>query len=328
MDGRDERMRRIELSNLEKVKQLPDLLQGFYYSMANKSPNTKKQYMTQIVLFFKYSFGEHFSDEDILSVTGDDINAYLTYRQNQQTGKSIMAMQVSSITKLYSYLLKRNLVKVNPVDESSGRPHIPKKDEIIYLEEDEIQKMFDNIRYGYGDNHNSMMRHQKWCTRNLAIIYLFVYTGIRKTALADLNVSDVDLDERCIRVVEKGENYRKISLNDQAFKALTEWMNERTQVLARYNYQTDALFVTQHGRISVEALTKMVQYYTGNIDKHISPHKLRSTFGTMYYRRSGGDLLMTQEAMGHADVRNTQRYAVPDRAKHKSVLEAMAQNIK
>lgn len=328
MDGRDERMRRIEQSNFQKAKELPMLLQDFYYSLANLSPNTKKQYLTQIDLFFKGVYGNNYNDDDILRVTGDDINRYLASRFDQSAGKSIVAMQVSSITKLYNYLQKRKLIVYNPVGDSSGRPRIPQKEEVVYLEPDEVRQLMDNIRNGVGDSQAGTKKRLAWKYRDLAIMHVFIFTGIRKAALVDLNVGDIDLDKGIMRVVDKGDKPRELYLDNSTIQALRDWIDNREQVLQKYRYSTEALFVTYFGRISVKGIDEIVAHFTQTIGKHISPHKLRSTFGTMYYRACGGDLLMTQEAMGHADVKTTQRYAVPDKTQHKSIINSMARNIK
>lgn len=328
MNGRDERMRRVEQSNLCMVKELPTLLQDFYYSLANLSPNSKKQYLTQITLFLKYTYGDNYTNEDILKTTGDLINIYLTERSHQNVSKSIIAMQVSAITKLFKYLVDKDLLVRNPVERSTGRPRVPQKKDIVYLEIDEIQQMFQNIKNGVGVSHHSDKLRSSWVARDLAIAHLFIVTGIREAALADLNMDDLDLENGILRVIDKGDKYDNKILDQHTLGVLQDWLDDRKDHIKKYGlYGEQAIFITQHGRISVTALQRMIVNYTKTIGKHISPHKLRATFGTMYYRASGDDLLMTQEAMGHADVKTTQRYAVPDRSKHQSVINSIAKHI-
>lgn len=329
MNGRDERMRHVEQSNLCMVKELPTLLQGFYNSLANLSPNSKKQYLTQITLFLKYTYGDHYTNEDILKTTSGLIDAYLTERNSQNVSKSIIAMQVSAITKLFKYLVDRDLLVRNPVDHSAGRPRIPQKKDIVYLEIDEIQQMFQNIKHGVGVNHRSDQIRSFWATRDLAIAHLFIVTGIREAALADLNMDDLDLENGILRVIDKGNKSDNKILDPDTINILKDWLEDRSDFIKKYDLHGEqAIFISNRGRISVTALQRMIINYTKTLGKHISPHKLRATFGTMYYRASGDDLLMTQEAMGHADVKTTQRYAVPDRSKHQSVINSIAKHIK
>lgn len=335
MNGREERMNALEKKNLEMLKSFPTLLQDFYYSMAKLSPNSKLQYMTQIKVFFHDLYGEQFTNEDITGVTGDDINKYLTLRQNQImngkiVGESIIAMQVTALKKLYEYLRNKNLITVNPIEQSSGRPKVPEKDSVVYLEYEEIRTVLNNIENGVG-TLNSQHRREKWISRNKAIFLVLIFTGLRKTALIDLNIEDLYLEKGYIKVIEKRKKYRTIEVNQVVVDALNDWLHDRKKMLGDDYDKINAVFISRSKggfkRISSFVVRDLVDTYAQFPGKNLSPHKLRATFATMYYRESGGDLLATQKVMGHEKPQTTQRYAVPDMSKHKSIMENITRKI-
>jgi integrase/recombinase XerC len=148
--------------------------------------------------------------------------------------------------------------------------------------------------------------------RDTAILELFYASGLRLSELAGLNVVDVDLEERLVKVTGKGSKERVVPFHDRARRAVAEYLPDRAALLkGRGDPKTvPALFLSQQGRrISPRQIQKMLDRYVraGKFGRKLSPHKLRHTFAT-HLLESDMDIRSIQELLGHESLSTTQRY--------------------
>ena len=197
----------------------------------------------------------------------------------------------------------------NPVD-GAKRPKVKAKSEVTFLEEDEISKLFANIKE---------KSTERLFNRDLCIFSLFISTGLRKSALVQINVEDVNFKTNTITVIEKGRKERTIGFGENMKQLLLNWLQDR-----RDYFDVDErgpLFVSQwNNRMSpknIELLLK--KYIEGVTDKHITPHKLRATAATQMGAHDV-PVQVIKEILGHNNVNTTMRYvAALDKQKQEAV---------
>lgn len=332
MDGRTEQMLKVEDKLQRMMQSAPLLLREYYYAMANYTHNTKLQYIYKINNFFNEVYGMKWGDAEIRRLSSVRIDQYITKRKmhivrDHKLGNEVLAMQVTAVSLFYDFLVKRGYVKENPFGNSVGRPTIKPLKDVIYMEYPEVKEVMDNIQSGIGSSR-SVARQKKWRTRDMLLLLIPLTTGMRVSALVGINLDDVDLAQGVIHTVEKGDNKRDYAIPQEVVEVAERWMAERKEMVG--DDDLGALFITRtgggYGRMTVRTVERTIGRYTDSLPKHITPHKLRSTYGTFVYRESG-DLKMTSELLGHKQLSTTKRYAATDLSRKKEVQGAVFHKI-
>ena len=146
--------------------------------------------------------------------------------------------------------------------------------------------------------------------RDLAILTLFLGTGIRVSELVGINIEDLDFDLGGFMVTRKGGAQVILYFPDEVAEVLADYLKERRQMTPQPGHENALFLSLQNRRISVRAVQIMVKKYASiaaPLKKHLSPHKLRSTFGTNLYHETG-DIYLVADVLGHADVNTTRRH--------------------
>ena len=192
-----------------------------------------------------------------------------------------------------------------------------KKKNIIELENDELADFEENLEHGGTLTDREQKFASKTKVRDTAIITLLLHTGLRISELVGLDLDDINVKNRSLRIVRKGGNESYVYLDDEAFNCLTYYIQN-----SREKTDLRAVFISRKGnRISVAAVERMVRKYAEIIpNKHITPHKLRSTFATHLYRQTD-DIYLVKDALGHKSVNTTTRYADIGNDRRKEVPE-------
>lgn len=224
---------------------------------------------------------------------------------NSRTG---IARKMSCLRSFYDYLCKRELLSNNPV-RLVDMPKIKEK-AIIQLDTDEVAALLDYIEnYGNDLTGVKLYHYQKQKYRDIAIVTLLLGTGVRVSELVGLNIQDVDFKNNGIRIIRKGGNEMIVYFGEEVEKALKEYLELQRNGITPLSGHEDALFLSgQKKRISIDAVEKMVKKYCSAVSvKTITPHKLRSTYGTALYRETG-DIYLVADVLGHADVNTTKKH--------------------
>ena len=249
-------------------------------------------------------------------VTKIDIENYMEYlgyyvskegvtHTNDERGK---ARKLSALKGLYNYLYEAELIKNNP----ASIVHSPKLHDktIIRLDPDEVANLLDIVDEGCDkDSTHQKAYHNITRIRDLALMTLLLGTGIRVSECVGLNIKDVDFDNGAIHIVRKGGNEANVYFGDEVEEALEEYINIRKDITA-INGHEDALFLSiQNKRMCVRAVENLVKKYASKVTtlKKITPHKLRSTYGTNLYKESG-DIYLVASVLGHKDVNTTRKH--------------------
>ena len=198
--------------------------------------------------------------------------------------------------------------------------------EIIRLDVDETAELLDYIEHA-GDQLTGQKKHyyEKTRLRDLAIVTLLLGTGIRVSECVGLDVTDIDFKNDAIRVVRKGGSEMMIYFGEEVEKALLDYLEERDSITPVAGHENALFYSTQRKRIGVQAVENMVKKYAHEITttKKITPHKLRSTYGTTLYKETG-DIYLVADVLGHKDVNTTRKhYAAMDDERRRKAASAV-----
>jgi integrase/recombinase XerC len=219
--------------------------------------------------------------------------------------KASAARKLSAIRAFGRYLRREGVIESDPaalVGTPRRETRIPN-----HLAVDEMAKLLDAP-----DTSAPLGR------RDQAILELFYASGLRLSELAGLDLDDVNLSGRVVRVLGKGRKERIVPFNPTAAAAIRAWLNDREQFLRnpgrpaahRRGRQAEPLFLNYRGgRLSTRFVDKIVRRYVAASSTRygISPHALRHSFAT-HLLEAGADLRAIQELLGHARLSTTQRY--------------------
>ena len=239
-----------------------------------------------------------------------------TLHSNEERGRM---RKTASIRSFYKFFYRKQQIRNN----TASLLNLPKKHEqaIIRLEVDEIAKLLDSVENGDKLTRSQQKYHNKTKTRDLAILTLLLGTGIRVSECVGLDITDLDFDTNGMKIHRKGGTEVILYFGDEVAEALLDYLDERELITAREGSE-DALFLSmQRNRISVRAVENLVKKYSRTVTtlKNITPHKLRSTYGTQLYRETG-DIYLVADVLGHKDVNTTRKHyaAIEDERRRKA----------
>lgn len=326
MDGRKEQDIRIINQIKEMLKDQPDILKAYSYSFGSKEMTTKKAYIGYIITFLKYLKDEiklDINDEEIFkTIRPNHINQfmeYIKYTNGKENGVSIRATKLFAVSNFFEFLIDNGYIDENPCQRIKPPKDYSEK-EVVSMTVEEIKILEKNIKEGVG-SHRSKIRNKKWINRDLAIVMLGCSTGLRVSAITQINIDDIDFIQHKIKVVEKGGVTKRIYIGDKVEKQLLVWINDREKIIEDVN--CNALFISnQKKRMTTECVRLIIKRNTYNIDKPITPHKMRSTCATRLYEQTG-DIYLVQKQLGHKNINNTKRYAKVNDARLKAAADIL-----
>lgn len=311
------------------LAELPPYVKDYFRAAEQKTgAKTRLSYAYDLQVFFRFLLEKNpaLSGKDISEITLTDIDMlasndieeyqeYLKYYESgngeQRNGASSIARKMSSLRSFLDYYYKKELLTKN-VAMQVDMPKLHEK-AIIRLEPDEVAIMLDNIET-YENQLTGKKRDffLKTKIRDIAIITLFLGTGIRVSECVGLDLNDVNFRENSIRIIRKGGNESVLYFGSEVEKALLDYIEgPRVTVAAQAAPgEENALFFSlQKKRISVHAVQNLVEKYAKEFvpQKKITPHKLRSTFGTNLYQETG-DIYLVADVLGHTDVGTTRKH--------------------
>lgn len=309
MSGRQEITKKfLDLINVI-LDNSPEYMTGFSNFMSDSSIKTKYYYINHVNAFMKYT------NKNPEALLFDDFSNYMTeitYKEDgSKTSSSYQINIYSSLKKFCEYLYVTKRLSENymlyikrPKAKDSQETII--KREKGYLTERELKRYIRNVEIGATAPHR--VQSVEWDIRDKAIILTFLCTGIRNSALRTIDVQDVDLKKKTLVVTDKGEHVRIFDIPDSLCEAIAEWLECRETIMKGYHSQ--ALFVSRRkNRMDSGTVLHIVKRYADKVidDKNITPHKLRATYGTQLYNKTG-DIYFVQECMGHSNPKVTELY--------------------
>lgn len=311
----------------EHLSELPAMCTDFIRSIEPiTQPLTRYAYCSDLRLFFDFLMKElpAFADKtlvaltpsDLALVTARDVSMYLEYLSlymndaddavsNTDSGRM---RKLASLRTFYKYLFKNQLITT----DVSRLVDMPKRHEkpILRMELDEVARMLDYVETGEALTPRQQKYNEQIRVRDMAILSLFLGTGIRVSELVGIDISDLDFEVNGFTVTRKGGNQAILYFPDEVAEALMAYYHQRKQIDALPGHENAFFLSLQKKRMGVRAVENMVKKYAtlaAPLKKKLSPHKLRSTFGTNLYRETG-DIYLVADVLGHTDVNTTRRH--------------------
>ncbi len=324
---------RIKMSKYLEL--LPDYCLDYFIGIENNTSSlTRYNYAMDLYVFFNYISNYVFhKKENLINLTDlDNLKSknieqylsYLTYYQldnkyykNDEKGK---ARKLASLRSFFKYLFNHDLIKAN-VASKIDTPKLHNK-EIVRLEQDEVTRLLNAVESPSEFTNRQKEYNKNTFERDNAIITLFLGTGIRISELVGLNLESFDFTQNAFLVTRKGGNQTMLYFSNEVAMVLKTWLEKRATLPLDKN--ENAMFISlQNKRISIRAVENLVKKFAQIASplKKISPHKLRSTFGTNLYKETR-DIYIVADVLGHKDVNTTRKhYAAISEDMRKSVAE-------
>lgn len=310
------------------LDELPEFCYGLLMGRANeRSLNTRLGYARDLKQFFDFLHDTHpefcetsireIKPRDMASVSAEDLDKYIEIYSEDHALKTTARMK-SSISAMYSYLINAlQAVKYNPC-LGAQKIRIPEKDFVIYLTPEEQERLLQTIRFGTGLTDREAKWHNRYVKRDLAMIFLFLDTGLRVSELQGIDNKDFDLEACNVIVTRKGGSTNLVYFSDEAASHIRDYMAEKKAKFPAYCGESDPFLITEKGeRLGIRQIQKIVPKYVAAAVPEkagtISPHKLRSSFAMSFYQRDpragGHDILTLQKRLNHKSIVSTNVYA-------------------
>lgn len=247
-------------------------------------------------------------------LTRMDIEEYLEYMTfYQKEGKDITndergkERKLASLRSFYNYFFQNEMIEKNP----AALVPMPKKHkkEIIRLEPNEVAILLDQVEAGTKLTKKELEYHKKTKIRDIALLTLLLGTGIRVSECVGLDVTDIDFNVGGIKIRRKGGYEAVIYFGDEVEIALLDYLEQREHIIPEEGHENALFLSLQNRRMAVRSVENLVKKYASRVTslKKITPHKLRSTYGTTLYQETG-DIYLVADVLGHKDVNTTKKH--------------------
>ena len=329
-DFSTERNKQYTLKIHEIIKELPPACGEFFRGIEpNSSVLTRYNYALDLRLFFRFLMDTELCrdldsmrqiDYKILNnVESDHIERFLEYisfypDEKSENEESFItnsdrgrARKLSAVRSFFKYLYKKGRIS-NNAPSLVDTPKIHDKP-IIRLEPDEIYNLLQSVEQGTGLTETQKRFHKLTGTRDTAIITLFLGTGMRISELVGIDMDDLNFMSNEVRITRKGGNEDVLVFGGEVRSALLNYLIEREAMHPAEGHENAFFLSLQKKRVSVRSVELLVKKYAKIAAplKKISPHKLRSTYGTMLYGETG-DIYLVADVLGHRDVNTTRKH--------------------
>ena len=326
----------------EMTKPLPPFCTEFFRGIEPRtSTRTRIAYAYDLSVFFDFLKKENpvFSKMERMDFTLDHLDQitvtdleeymeYLKYRFNEHNQEIVnkergIMRKISSLKSFYNYFFRTEKLKTNP----AALVQLPKlhEKEIIRLDIDEVALLLDAVEQGDGLTDKQKAFHNRTKLRDLALLTLLLGTGIRVSECVGLDINDIDFKNGGIHIHRKGGKEVTVYFGTEVETALQDYLDERNDIIPEEGSENALFLSLQKKRMNVRSVENLVKKYAKIVTplKKITPHKLRSTYGTNLYRETG-DIYLVADVLGHSDVNTTKKhYAALEDERRRSARNAV-----
>ena len=307
----------------ELLQELPSFCEDYFLGIESRtSCQTRLKYAYDLRIFFDFLCKKRYKNLDVLDltlenlegITHNDIELFLSYLSHYRFHDKALscderakARKLSAVRALFKYFFNKGMIDV----DNAAKVATPKlhDKEIIRLDSGEVEELIKVAESGNGLSRHATGYHKKTKIRDTAILTLFLGTGIRISELVGLDNDSFDFSENSFLVTRKGGNQAILYFSDEVKYALQEYIAEKSNDAKIPKEETAFFLSMQYKRINVRSVEILVKKYSKIVSplKKITPHKLRSTYGTRLYN-STGDIYVVADVLGHRDVNTTKRH--------------------
>ena len=320
MSGRYEKEVNLERKIRYRLDNAPAIVGEYYYSLisSGKSYDTAYRYINCILSFIEFTFKGDWNEEFYLNVKPLHINKYIASLRTknvngnmERTSDSIRGVHWSALNSFFQFLVP-DYINSNPVSNTT-RPKVKDNPKVTYLTPEEISGIMHNIEAN---------AQKKFMNRDLCLLKLGFSTGLRVSAIVQIDIDDVDRKHNQIRVTEKGDYDNYVMFGENLKAQIGLWLQDREKYFS--NCKSNALFVSQRGqRISDDMVDVLLKKYAkGVTDKHVHPHVMRHSCATNLYEATN-DIYLCSKQLNHKNVATTMRYAELSKEKQKKAANLL-----
>ncbi len=320
-----ERKDNITIRLRELKKDLPYFCSEFFLGIENQTtPLTQINYAYDLRIFFDFLTKEidNFVEKkvsqiglmDLNNVTASNLELFSSYLtvytfkgRTYHNNEKAKARKLSTLRSFFKYFFKKEKIQ-NNITAKVDLPKLHQK-EIVRLEDDEMSSLLDQVETGFALSPTQQAFHRHTTERDFALISLLLGTGIRVSECVGLDIDDIDFKINGFKVIRKGGNQTVLYFSEEVADALKKYIDKRKQIEGLDANQKALFLSLQKKRLSTRAVQNLVNKYSSIVTplKKISPHKLRSTYGTNLYRETQ-DIYVVADVLGHKDVNTTKRH--------------------
>lgn len=320
MSGRLEKEKKFENRITEKLKSSPSIMTDYYYHLtgAGRSPMTSYNYLMNVMSFVEFIYKNNIPNDFYKHIKAVDINRYIASLRTREingkterTSDSFKAVQWSALNSFFQFLIPEH-IKENPVSYTN-RPKMKDKPSVTYLTSEEITALLKYVEKNAND---------RFVSRDLCWLKLGFSTGLRVSAILQIDINDIDFENNQIRVTEKGDYDEYVMFGENLKYQLLSCINDRKYICS--DVDTNALFISQVGnRLSVDMLSKLLKQYAENVTKKkVTPHVMRHSCATNLYEKTG-DIYLCSKQLNHKNVATTMRYAEISKEKQREATNIL-----
>lgn len=332
MQGRLENELKLQQATEKVIASLPSFVNEWYINMkaSRKTASTCQDFAIKIRKFFEYinPNTNEISPRDITLEACESFMISCQTKTNENgmivyTSDSYQQGNWSALNNLLAFMEKRKYISYNYMKDIV-RPKNHDLDRIenerVLLTNNDFKKILKTVKQG-NSYMNGVLNY-----RDISILLLFMTTGMRCSALAAINVNDIDYKTNTLSVIDKGSKTHIYPLNEEVVNYINKWIRDREKIASK---NTEALFVNHRGdRISSKGISNLVvDTCEQAIGKRLSPHKLRSGFCSILYDKTH-DIEFVRRAVGHSNIRTTQRYIKTDGNEREKASQIMGNLLK
>ncbi|MEE1304562.1 MAG: tyrosine-type recombinase/integrase [Agathobacter sp.] len=314
-----------ELKVREMLKSLPPFCSQFFIGIEPRtSSRTRLAYAYDLMVFFDYIHENNpiykkmnirdFPISILDEIKPIDIEEYVYHLKIYEkdgvahaNGERGVKRKLASLRTFYNYYFKKELIDTNP----AFKVDMPKLHDktIVRLDSDEVSQLLDKVESGADLSKKQVVYHEKTKVRDMAILTLLLGTGIRVSECVGIDINDIDWKNNGVKVHRKGGAEVVVYFGDEVREALLEYADEREMINPVEGNENAFFLSMQRKRIGVRAVENLVKKYSKLVTnvKNITPHKLRSTYGTALYQETG-DIYLVADVLGHKDVNTTRKH--------------------
>ena len=314
-----------ELKVREMLKSFPPFCSQFFIGIEPRtSSRTRLAYAYDLMVFFDYIHENNpiykkmnirdFPISILDEIKPVDIEEYVYHLKIYEkdgvahaNGERGVKRKLASLRTFYNYYFKKELIDTNP----AFKVDMPKLHDktIVRLDSDEVSQLLDKVESGADLSKKQVVYHEKTKVRDMAILTLLLGTGIRVSECVGIDINDIDWKNNGVKVHRKGGAEVVVYFGDEVREALLEYADEREMINPVEGNENAFFLSMQRKRIGVRAVENLVKKYSKLVTnvKNITPHKLRSTYGTALYQETG-DIYLVADVLGHKDVNTTRKH--------------------
>lgn len=312
MQGRLENKLKREKIIMRILNDLPFYVTEYYYNLSSSRESSScLEYIRKIRRFLLF-INKNISLIEISNVDETDISKFLKSIEVKEIDGDVQTTSFSTwkqyhsvLNSFFRYLKNKGYIENNPVEHIE---RVRKNDKVIhdFLSENDLREILKSVNYGAG-NSRSVNRQKEWRERDIAIILTLITTGMRETALCEIDINRIDFKNRILTVTDKENKVNSYEMTPVLMQAYINWISCRKEMMN--DKENDALFISnRRERMSSRAIIDLVRKYSYEaLGKEISPHRLRAAYANMLLKKTG-DIHFVSRAMKHANVQTTQIY--------------------